>query len=75
MIMFRIPIAQPPKATRKSAENGRIQWCRKLRANSSDHAGCSASPYAPETGKIASVEANNQASMIPSHICGVAVST
>ena len=75
MIMFRIPIAQPPNATRKSAEKGRIQWCRKLRANSSDHSGWSAKPYAPETGKMASVEANTQARMMPSHICGVAVST
>ena len=37
--------------------------------------GCGANPYAPETGKMANVEANNQARMIPSHICGVAVST
>ena len=51
MIMFRIPIAQPPKATRKSAEKGRIQWCRKLRELERP-LGCSARPYAPETGKI-----------------------
>jgi hypothetical protein len=39
MIMFRIPIAQPPQATRKRVANGRIQWERKLPTNSNDHEG------------------------------------
>ena len=41
MIRLRIPIAQPPNATRNSDRNGRNQWTAKLRANSSVQAGCS----------------------------------
>jgi hypothetical protein len=36
MIMLRIPIAQPPKATRKSDMNGRNQWWSKMMRKVSD---------------------------------------
>jgi hypothetical protein len=41
MIRFRIPIAHPPKETRKRERKGRIQWLRKLRPNSQVQAGWS----------------------------------
>ena len=57
MIRLRMPIAQPPNATRKSVRNGKNQWLRKLRANSHDHSGCSEKSYAPETGNHSSRKA------------------
>ena len=58
MIRLRIPIAQPPNATRKSERNGSTQWLAKLRANSQLHSGWREKSYAPETGKMPSRNAN-----------------
>ena len=75
MIRLRIPIAQPPNATRNSVRNGRNQWLRKLRANSHVHAGWSEKSYAPETGNRLSWKARTYASTSASHMYGVALST
>ena len=68
MIRFRIPIAQPPKETRKSVRNGRNQWLTKLRVNSHVHAGWSEKSYAPDTGNRLQWNANTYASTSASHM-------
>src|SRR5262245_20073636 len=73
MTRFRIPIAQPPNATRNRVRNGRNQWLRKLRANSHVHAGWSEKSYAPETGNQPSLNASTYARTSASHMYGVAL--
>ena len=75
MIRFRIPIAQPPNATRNSVRKGRIQWLRKLRANSHVHAGWSEKSYAPETGRSSKRNETTYTRTMASHMYGVAVRT
>ena len=40
MIMLRIPIAQPPNATRNSEKKGRNQWCSRTRMKPNDQVRC-----------------------------------
>ena len=68
MIMFRIPIAQPPNPTRKSEAKGRNQCCRRLQMKAKEKLGIIKKLYAPAIGKMCQTIPNNQASKIPSHI-------
>jgi hypothetical protein len=68
MIMFRIPIAQPPNPTRKSEANGRNQCRRRLARKAHDQLGSSAKLYPPAIGKIPATVASAHASRIPSHM-------
>ena len=73
MIMFRIPIAQPPTETRKSERNGRTQWWARFMAKSSVQPLSAVGLYAYPTGKTCQSTANTQTRMIASHMYGVAV--
>ena len=73
MIMFRIPIAQPPKATRKSAERAGSGAKSSQRTQATTW--LNSEVNAPETGRDSRVVAKIHARTMPSHIYGVAVRT
>src|SRR6516162_7651527 len=73
MIMLRIPIAQPPHATRKSETNGSTQWCRRSKANAHVQPRAAVGLYASPTGIHASVMPKIHTITIASHMYGVAV--
>ena len=68
MIMFLMPIAQPPNETRKSERNGRTQWRSRLSMKASVQPRPAVGSYANPNGKICHSTANAKETRMASHM-------
>src|SRR5690606_1570701 len=75
MTRLRMPIAQPPRATRNSDRNGSSQWEARSLMNCQLNRGIRFAEYDREVGSHSICTAKNQINNMASHMYGVAVST